>query len=225
MMTPRTPAIEGIDHPSVRSYLDVLRDKCPVGQRVALIGAGGIGFDTAEFLLQEGDSSSLDAPQFFKEWGVDTTYASAGGLAAAHIAPSPRKIYLLQRKKSKVGDGLGKTTGWIHRTSLKNRAVEMMNLVSYQRIDDQGLHIMAGDKPMTLAVDTIVVCAGQEPQRELQAQLLAGGAQVHLIGGADEAAELDAKRAILQGTQLALQWGAPAPISGQAAKAVGAHPA
>ena len=219
-VTPRTPAIEGIDHPSVRSYLDVLRDKCAVGQRVALIGAGGIGFDTAEFLLHEGSSSSLDAAQFFKEWGVDTTYASAGGLAAAHIAPSPRKIYLLQRKKSKVGEGLGKTTGWIHRTSLKNREVEMMNLVSYQHIDDQGLHIMAGDKPMTLAVDTIVVCAGQEPQRELQAQLLAGGAQVHLIGGADEAAELDAKRAILQGTQLALQWGAPvgaskgAPLSG-----------
>ena len=208
-VTPRTPAIEGIDHPSVRSYLDVLRDKCKVGQRVALIGAGGIGFDTAEFLLHEGNSSSLDADQFFKEWGVDRSYASAGGLQTAHIAPSPRKVYLLQRKKNKVGDGLGKTTGWIHRTSLKNREVEMMNLVSYQRIDDQGLHIVAGDKPMTLAVDTIVICAGQEPQRELQADLLAAGAQVHLIGGADEAAELDAKRAILQGTQLALQWGAP----------------
>jgi 2,4-dienoyl-CoA reductase (NADPH2) len=228
-VTPRMPAIEGIDHPSVRSYLDVLRDKCAVGQRVALIGAGGIGFDTAEFLLHEGGSSSLDADQFFKEWGVDRSYASAGGLAAAHIAPSPRKVYLLQRKKSKVGDGLGKTTGWIHRTSLKNREVEMMNLVSYQRIDDQGLHILAGDKPMTLAVDTIVICAGQEPQRELQAHLLAGGAQVHLIGGADEAAELDAKRAILQGTQLALQWGAPsvAPLSppAQAAKVAGAQAA
>ena len=223
-VTPRSPAIEGIEHPSVRSYLDVLRDKCAVGKRVALIGAGGIGFDTAEFLLQEGGSPSLDADQFFKEWGVDRSYGSAGGLQAAHIAPSPRKIYLLQRKKSKVGDGLGKTTGWIHRTSLKNREVEMMNLVSYQRIDDQGLHILAGDKPMTLKVDTIVICAGQEPQRELQADLLAGGAQVHLIGGADEAAELDAKRAILQGTQLALQWGEPAGTPVQAAKAAVAHP-
>jgi 2,4-dienoyl-CoA reductase (NADPH2) len=222
-VVPRAPAIEGINHPSVRSYLDVLRDKCPVGQRVALIGAGGIGFDTAEFLLHAGGSSSLDADQFFKEWGVDRSYASAGGLQTAHIAPSPRKIYLLQRKKSKVGDGLGKTTGWIHRTSLKNREVEMMNLVSYQRIDDQGLHIMAGDKPMTLPVDTIVICAGQEPQRELQAALAAGGATVHLIGGADEAAELDAKRAILQGTQLALQWGAPVPIPVQASQAAGAH--
>ena len=224
-VTPRTPAIEGIDHPSVRSYLDVLRDKCQVGQRVALIGAGGIGFDTAEFLLHEGGSSSLDAEQFFKEWGVDRSYTSAGGLQTAHSAPSPRKIYLLQRKKSKVGDGLGKTTGWIHRTALKNRAVEMMNLVSYQRIDDQGLHILAGDQPITLAVDTIVVCAGQEPQRQLQADLTAAGLGVHLIGGADEAAELDAKRAIAQGTQLALQWGEPLRVPVAASQSSGARTA
>ncbi|MEI6618928.1 MAG: NADPH-dependent 2,4-dienoyl-CoA reductase [Betaproteobacteria bacterium] len=207
---PRTPDIEGIDHPSVRSYLDVLLGKCAVGQRVALIGAGGIGFDTAEYLLHEGVSPSLDPAKFFAEWGVDRQYRTGGGLQAPAIAPPPRKIYLLQRKKSKVGDGLGKTTGWIHRTALKNREVEMLNRVSYQRIDDAGLHITVGDQPMTLQVDTVVVCAGQEPQRALQSNLQAAGVTVHLIGGASVAAELDAKRAILEGTQLALQWGAAA---------------
>jgi len=209
-VTPRRPDIEGIDHPSVRSYLEVLQGKCEVGQRVALIGAGGIGFDTAEYLLHEGVSPSLDPAKFFAEWGVDRQYRTGGGLQAAQVAPPPRKIYLLQRKKSKVGDGLGKTTGWIHRTALKNRAVEMFNRVSYQRIDDAGLHITVGDQPMTLEVDTVVVCAGQEPQRALQADLEAAGVAVHLIGGASVAAELDAKRAILEGTELALQWGAAA---------------
>jgi 2,4-dienoyl-CoA reductase (NADPH2) len=209
-VTPRRPDIEGIDHPSVRSYLEVLQGKCEVGQRVALIGAGGIGFDTAEYLLHEGVSPSLDPAKFFAEWGVDRQYRTGGGLQAAQVAPPPRKIYLLQRKKSKVGDGLGKTTGWIHRTALKNRAVEMFNRVSYQRIDDAGLHITVGDQPMTLEVDTVVVCAGQEPQRALQADLQTAGVVVHLIGGASVAAELDAKRAILEGTQLALQWGAAA---------------
>jgi 2,4-dienoyl-CoA reductase (NADPH2) len=177
---------------------------------VALIGAGGIGFDTAEYLLHEGVSPSLDPAKFFAEWGVDRQYRTGGGLQAPAIAPPPRKIYLLQRKKSKVGDGLGKTTGWIHRTALKNREVEMLNRVSYQRIDDAGLHITVGDQPMTLQVDTVVVCAGQEPQRALQADLQAAGVTVHLIGGASVAAELDAKRAILEGTLLALQWGAAA---------------
>jgi 2,4-dienoyl-CoA reductase (NADPH2) len=209
-VTPRRPDIEGIDHPSVRSYLEVLQGKCEVGPRVALIGAGGIGFDTAEYLLYEGVSPSLDPAKFFAEWGVDRQYRTGGGLQAAQVAPPPRKIYLLQRKKSKVGDGLGKTTGWIHRTALKNREVEMLNRVSYQRIDDAGLHITVGDQPMTLEVDTVVVCAGQEPQRALQAELQAAGVVVHLIGGASVAAELDAKRAILEGTQLALQWGAAA---------------
>ena len=209
-VTPRRPDIEGIDHPSVRSYLEVLQGKCEVGPRVALIGAGGIGFDTAEYLLHEGVSPSLDPAKFFAEWGVDRQYRTGGGLQAAQVAPPPRKIYLLQRKKSKVGDGLGKTTGWIHRTALKNRAVEMFNRVSYQRIDDAGLHITVGDQPMTLEVDTVVVCAGQEPQRALQADLQAAGVAVHLIGGASVAAELDAKRAILEGTELALQWGAAA---------------
>lgn len=201
---PRTPPIEGIKHPKVLGYLDVLRDKKPVGKTVALIGAGGIGFDTAEFLLHEGTSPSLDAAKFFAEWGVDTRYRTRGGLAPAHIEASPRKVYLLQRKTSKVGDGLGKTTGWIHRTSLKNRHVEMMAGVTYRKIDDTGLHITVGERDITLPVDNVVICAGQEPQRELQAQLLAAGVPVHLIGGADKAEELDAKRAIKQGLELAV---------------------
>jgi 2,4-dienoyl-CoA reductase (NADPH2) len=201
---PRTPPIDGISHAKVLSYLDVLRDKKPVGQTVALIGAGGIGFDTAEFLLHEGVSPSQSPLKFFAEWGVDTTYAERGGLKAAHIEASPRKVYLLQRKASKVGDGLGKTTGWIHRTSLKNRQVEMLAGVTYRRIDDAGLHITVGEREMTLPVDNVVICAGQEPQRELQAELLAAGMRVHLIGGADKAEELDAKRAIKQGLELAI---------------------
>jgi len=203
-VSPRTPPIDGIDHPKVLGYLDVLRDKKPVGKTVALIGAGGIGFDTAEFLLHEGVSPSLDKAKFFAEWGVDTTYAERGGLKAAHIEASPRKVYLLQRKASKVGEALGKTTGWIHRTSLKNRHVDMLSGVTYRKIDDAGLHITVNGEERTLAVDNVVVCAGQEPQRELQAQLQAAGIAVHLIGGADKAEELDAKRAIKQGLELAI---------------------
>jgi 2,4-dienoyl-CoA reductase (NADPH2) len=208
-VSPRKPEMEGIKHPKVVGYLDVIRDKCAVGQTVALIGAGGIGFDVAEYLLHEGVSPSLDKAKFFAEWGVDTTYSTAGGLQAAHIAKSPRKVVLLQRKAGKVGDGLGKTTGWIHRTSLKNRAVEMVNGVTYRRVDDAGLHITVGDKEITIPADTVVICAGQEPQRELQDALVAAGCTVHLIGGAFKAAELDAKHAIKQGTELALAWGAP----------------
>jgi len=214
-VTPRTPEIEGINHPKVVGYLDVLRDKCAVGKTVALIGAGGIGFDVAEYLLHEGTSPSLDPAKFFAEWGVDTGYAERGGIKAAHIEKSPRKVVLLQRKASKVGDGLGKTTGWIHRTSLKNRQVDMLSGVSYRKVDDAGLHITVGDREMTIPADTVVLCAGQEPQRELQAELVAAGCTVHLIGGADKAAELDAKRAIKQGTELALAFdsvaGAAAP--------------
>jgi 2,4-dienoyl-CoA reductase (NADPH2) len=216
-VTPRTPDIEGIKHPKVVGYLDVLRDKCAVGNTVALIGAGGIGFDVAEYLLHAGTSPSLDKAKFFAEWGVDTSYATRGGLAPAHIEKSPRKVYLLQRKASKVGDGLGKTTGWIHRTSLKNRDVEMLNNVSYRKVDDAGLHITVGDKEMTIPADTIVLCAGQDPQRELQAELLAAGCSVHLIGGADKAAELDAKRAIKQGTEVAVALGDTRPAQDQAA--------
>ncbi len=208
-ITPRLPAIEGIDHPKVLSYLDVLRDKKSVGQTVALIGAGGIGFDVAEYLLHEGTSPSLDPAKFFAEWGVDTGYKTRGGLTTPHIEKSPRKVFLLQRKVSKVGDGLGKTTGWIHRTSLKNRHVEMIPGVTYRKIDDAGLHISIGDQEKIIPADTIVVCAGQDPQRELQADLVAAGLTVHLIGGADKAAELDAKRAIKQGFELAVALQAP----------------
>jgi 2,4-dienoyl-CoA reductase (NADPH2) len=208
-VTPRTPPIPGIDHPKVRGYLEVLRDKCPVGHTVALIGAGGIGFDVAEFLLHSGTSPSQDPAKFFAEWGVDTAYRERGGLKSAHVETSPRKLYLLQRKASKVGDGLGKTTGWIHRTSLKNRQVEMLAGVTYRKIDDAGLHISVGEREMTIPADTIVVCAGQEPQRALQAALQAAHVNVHLIGGADKAEELDAKRAIKQGTELAIALGQP----------------
>ncbi|MBK7000315.1 MAG: FAD-dependent oxidoreductase [Rhodoferax sp.] len=228
-IVPRTPPIEGIEHPKVVGYLDVLRDKCAVGKTVAIIGAGGIGFDVAEFLLHStpGLSPSQDAARFFAEWGVDTSYSARGGLAPARIEPSPRKIYLLQRKASKVGEGLGKTTGWIHRTSLKNRAVEMLSGVSYRKIDDAGLHIRVGEREMVIPADTVVVCAGQEPQRALQAELQAAGCSVHLIGGADKAAELDAKRAIKQGMELAiaLEIGAKPATATASAQPQGASPA
>jgi len=203
-IVPRTPEIEGVHHPKVLSYLDVLRDKKPVGKTVAVVGAGGIGFDVSEYLLHEGTSPSLDAAKFFAEWGVDTTGGARGGVRPAHIGTIPRKVYLLQRKTSKVGDGLGKTTGWIHRTSLKNRSVEMIPGVNYRKVDDAGLHIIVDGKDMVLPVDNVILCAGQDPQRALQAELQAAGCTVHLIGGADKAAELDAKRAIKQGTELAL---------------------
>ncbi len=225
-IAPRLPEIEGITHPKVLGYLDVLRDKREVGKSVAVIGAGGIGFDVSEYLLHEGQSPSLSKAKFFAEWGVDTTGGARGGLKAAHIGAVPRKVYLLQRKVSKVGDGLGKTTGWIHRTGLKNRGVEMIPGVQYRKVDDAGLHITVGDKDMTLAVDNVIVCAGQDPQRELQAALEAQGVRVHLIGGADKAAELDAKRAIKQGTELALRLDtSPAPTAAAVAAPQGAHQA
>ncbi|WP_374256363.1 FAD-dependent oxidoreductase [Aquabacterium sp.] len=202
-VTPRTPAIEGVDHPKVLSYLDVLRDKKPVGKSVAVIGAGGIGFDVSEYLTHEGESPSLNLEKFNDEWGIDSAYTERGGLKAPHLPTPPRQIFLLQRKTSKVGDGLGKTTGWIHRTSLKNRNVEMIAGASYNKIDDAGLHISVAGKDVLLPVDNVVLCAGQEPFRELQAGLEAAGQKVTLIGGADVAAELDAKRAIKQGTEVA----------------------
>ncbi|WP_145483251.1 NADPH-dependent 2,4-dienoyl-CoA reductase [Yersinia rohdei] len=203
---PRLPAIQGIDHPKVLTYLDVLRDKKPVGECVAIIGAGGIGFDTAEYLSQPDDASSLDSREFNREWGIDQDLTQRGGLSpeGPKVPASPRQIFLLQRKNSKVGEGLGKTTGWIHRTSLSLRGVKMLNSVSYDSIDDNGLHITRAEQASCLPVDTIIICAGQEPRRELHQPLLAMGKTVHLIGGADVAAELDARRAIDQGTRLAL---------------------
>lgn len=202
-ITPRVPEIEGVTHPKVLSYLDVLRDKKVVGKSVAIIGAGGIGFDVAEYLSHSGTSPSLDPKKFFAEWGVDTTYQTVGGLTDAHIETPEREIFLLQRKTSKVGDGLGKTTGWIHRTGLKNRSVHMFAGVTYNKIDDAGLHVTIDGQQKVLPVDNVILCAGQEPRRDLQAALEAAGKTVHLIGGADVAAELDAKRAINQGTRLA----------------------
>ena len=200
---PRTPAIDGVNHPKVLSYLDVLRDGKAVGKTVAVIGAGGIGFDVAEFLTHEGDSPALNLSKFNAEWGIDTNYAERGGIKAPHLDKAPRQVYLLQRKTSKVGDGLGKTTGWIHRTSLKNRNVEMIAGASYSKIDDAGLHITVAGKDVVLPVDNVVLCAGQDPFRALLAGLEAAGQKVQLIGGADVAAELDAKRAIKQGTEVA----------------------
>ncbi|MFE2206508.1 oxidoreductase [Streptomyces rubiginosohelvolus] len=200
---PRTPAIPGTDHPNVVSYLDVLRDGAPVGDRVAIVGAGGIGFDVAEFLTDGGDAASLDADTFFRQWGVDTAYADRGGLRAPERPKSPRTVHLVQRRTTKVGAGLGKTTGWIHRTELRHRGVEMIAGASYDLIDDEGLHLTVDGERRVLPVDTVVLCAGQEPRRELYEELSAGAVPVHLIGGADVAAELDAKRAIRQGTELA----------------------
>jgi 2,4-dienoyl-CoA reductase (NADPH2) len=205
-ISPRLPEIEGIDHPSVLTYLDVLRDKKPVGQRVAIIGAGGIGFDTAEYLVQSGPSASLDSAAFSHEWGIDQTLTQRGGLSAdgPQAEPAAREVVLLQRKSSKVGAGLGKTTGWIHRASLLQRGVTMCSGVTYERIDNDGLHITRDGVSECLAVDNVIICAGQEPQRALHEPLLAAGKSVHLIGGADVALELDARRAIDQGTRLAM---------------------
>ncbi len=200
---PRTPAIPGTDRPNVVSYLDVLRDGAPVGDRVAIVGAGGIGFDVAEFLTDGGEAASLDADTFFRQWGVDTAYADRGGLRAPERPKPPRAVHLVQRKTTKVGAGLGKTTGWIHRTELRHRGVEMIAGASYDLIDDEGLHLTVDGGRRVLPVDTVVLCAGQEPRRELYEELRAGSVPVHLIGGADVAAELDAKRAIRQGTELA----------------------
>ncbi|MDM5121173.1 NADPH-dependent 2,4-dienoyl-CoA reductase [Aeromonas rivipollensis] len=202
---PRTPNIPGIDHPKVLSYLDVLRDHKPVGDKVAVIGAGGIGFDVAEFLVERKAEGSADhhRDHWLREWGIDKSLGERGGLMTPVIDAPERQIWLLQRKESKVGDGLGKTTGWIHRTVLKNRKVQMLSGVQYLRIDDEGLHIQVGEARQCLPVDQVIICAGQEPLRELQAGLQAAGKPVHIIGGADVAAELDAKRAIRQGAELA----------------------
>ncbi|MCF5267606.1 NADPH-dependent 2,4-dienoyl-CoA reductase, partial [Pseudomonas syringae] len=206
-IAPRTPAIPGIDNPMVLSYLDVILQRKPVGRRVAVIGAGGIGFDVSEFLVHQGVATSLDREAFWKEWGIDTTLQARGGVAGVkpEVHAPARQVFLLQRKSSKVGDGLGKTTGWIHRTGLKNKQVQMLNAVQYLKIDDAGLHIRIGEdgEEKLLAVDNVVICAGQDPLRELYDDLLNAGQSVHLIGGADVAAELDAKRAIDQGSRLA----------------------
>lgn len=205
-IVPRHLDIEGLDHSKVLSYLDVLRDKMAVGKKVAIVGAGGIGVDTAEYLTHDPHHkpASLDIPTFLKEWGIDPELKARGGIEGVQeqVDPSPREVYLLQRKTKKI-TGPGKTTGWIHREALLKKKVNLMTGVSYRKIDDEGLHITVGDKDMVLAVDNVIICAGQEPNRELQAGIVAMGKPVHLVGGADVATELDAKRAIDQGARMA----------------------
>jgi 2,4-dienoyl-CoA reductase (NADPH2) len=204
---PRKPDIPGLDHPKVLGYLDVLRDNATVGQRVAIIGAGGIGFDVAEFLSHDHarPSPSLNREAFARDWGIDLGLEARGGVAGVEAEPfqSVRQITLLQRKDSKPGKGLGKTTGWIHRMNLKRRGLEALSGVTYVRVDDDGLHIEVGGERRVLDVDNVIVCAGQTPNRELVTALEAAGESPHLIGGAFEARELDAKHAIRQGSELA----------------------
>jgi 2,4-dienoyl-CoA reductase (NADPH2) len=201
---PRQIQLDGIDHPKALSYVDVLRHGAEVGQRVAIIGAGGIGFDVAEFLAHKGESTSLNMEAFMEEWGIDPTYAEPGALKPEQDEESAREIILCQRKAGKLGAGLGKTTGWIHRTALKKKQVMMVGDCSYTRIDDDGLHLSIGGEERVLEVDNVVICAGQVPLRDLQDPLKEQGIEVHLIGGADVASELDAKRAIAQGARLAM---------------------
>ncbi|EHN10800.1 24-dienoyl-CoA reductase [NADPH] [Patulibacter medicamentivorans] len=204
---PRTPSIPGVDHQRVLSYVEVL-EGAPVGERVAVIGAGGIGYDVSEFLVHE-RSPTLDLPAWQAEWGVTDPERARGGVVAPVLERPARQVHLLQRKSSRLGAGLGKTSGWVHRAALAHMQVELHAGVAYDRIDDDGLHVTVpvpgGDerRPLLLEVDHVILCAGQEPRRDLQQPLVDAGVPVHLIGGADVAAELDAKRAIKQGTELA----------------------
>ena len=208
-VTPRIPELPGIDHPMVLGYLDVLQDRAPVGDRVAILGAGGIGFDVAEYLTDASLSDpaiadpARDVSAFLNTWGISGDTATPGGLATATRPRPARTVALLQRKTTKLGAGLGKTTGWIHRSELKHRGVDMIAGAEYERIDDEGLHFIHGGDKRLLTVDNVVLCTGQEPNRRLYDELCARGIRAHLIGGAELAAELDAKRAIDQGTRLA----------------------
>jgi 2,4-dienoyl-CoA reductase (NADPH2) len=207
-VSPRDPGIPGEDGKNVLSYVDVLRGKAAVGRRVAVIGAGGIGFDICEYLVQEGTSPTEDLPAWMKEWGVADPAQFRSGLAPDGPQPEPpaRQVTLLQRKATALGKGLGKTTGWIHRATLKMKGVEFVGGVNYEKIDAAGLHVTFGEareNPTLIEADTIVLCAGQVPERSLADDLAARGINAHVIGGADVAAELDAKRAIDQGTRLA----------------------
>lgn len=201
-VTPRTPRIPGVDHPKVLSYVDVLLKGAPVGEKVAVIGAGGIGFDVSEFLTHD-HSPATDVKAYAREWGIDMELAHPGGLIEPEEDPSPREVWLLQRKSERVGKRLGKTTGWAHRLSLQKKGVTMMPGVDYEKIDDQGLHIIVDGQPQLLEVDNVVICAGQESRTELAGELENMGLKPHVIGGAKLAAELDAKRAIAEAAELA----------------------
>lgn len=204
-VTPRAANIPGSERPNVLSYVDVLLGGAPVGQRVAIIGAGGIGFDVAEFLVESAPSPTTDVARWTREWGVDMSLAARAGLVRPAPEAPERQVWLLQRTPGKPGKRLNKTTGWVHRATLAAKRVTMLGGVAYERIDDDGLHLRVGDQAQVLEVDTIVICAGQEPNRALHAAFAASGIPAHVIGGADVAAELDAKRAIAQGTALAAQ--------------------
>jgi len=202
-VNPRDPQIPGQDHPKVHGYADVVSGKVDIGKRVAIIGAGGIGFDVAEYLSQPPPSPTTDIPRWMHEWGVDMSLANRGGLAKPRTEPSPREIWLLQRSPGRPGKRLNKTTGWVHRATLKAKGVQMLGGVVYERIDDAGLHIRVDGEPRVLDVDNVVICAGQQSNRGLADQLADLGVTTYVIGGADVAAELDAKRAIAQATQVA----------------------
>ena len=204
-ITPRVPQLEGIDHPSVVSYVDVLRGNVEVGKRVAVMGAGGIGFDVSEFITHVGVSAALDKDVFAREWGIDFKNHPRGGVTGVtpQVEQSGRKVYLMQRKSTRVGRGLGKTTGWTHRMSLDKRGVQMINGIDYEKVDDQGLHVTFAGVPQLFEVDTVIVCAGQVPKRDLYDELSDSGIGTSLIGGAFEASELDAKAAIKQASYLA----------------------
>ncbi|MFQ3297461.1 MAG: 2,4-dienoyl-CoA reductase (NADPH2) [Polaribacter sp.] len=203
-VTPRALKIEGIEHEKVLSYIDVLKHKKPVGKRVAVIGAGGIGFDVSEYLTHAGESTSLNIDAWLKEWGIDKTLKARSGTegVAASFEASPRDVFMFKRSKGKFGGNLGKTTGWIHRAGLKKKNVQFIGEVSYTKIDDDGLHYIQNEEDKILQVDHVVICAGQMPFKELYQPLLDAGKKVHIIGGADFAGELDAKRAINQGCRL-----------------------
>jgi 2,4-dienoyl-CoA reductase (NADPH2) len=204
-ITPRVPQLEGIDHPSVVSYVDVLRGNVKVGKRVAVMGAGGIGFDVSEFITHVGVSGALDKDVFAREWGIDFKNHPRGGVTGVipQVEESGRQVYLMQRKSTRVGRGLGKTTGWTHRMSLDKRGVQMINGIDYEKVDDQGLHVTVAGVPQLFEVDTVIVCAGQVPKRDLYDELSDSGIATSLIGGAFEASELDAKAAIKQASYLA----------------------
>lgn len=202
---PRNLKIEGIDHPKVLSYIDVLKHKKPVGQRVAVIGAGGIGFDVSEYISHEGESSSQNIDVWLQEWGIDKTLQARSGIEGLQpvFEKSPRQIFMFKRSKGKFGENLGKTTGWIHRANLKKKNVQFISEVEYQKIDDKGLHYIQNQETKVLEVDTVIICAGQVSLNELYQPLMDLGKKVHIIGGAAIASELDAKRAIDQGARLA----------------------
>ncbi|MEI7038109.1 NADPH-dependent 2,4-dienoyl-CoA reductase [Fulvimonas yonginensis] len=202
-VVPRQVRFPGCDDPRVLGYLDVLAHDRPVGPRVAIIGAGGIGFDVAEFLAARPPSPTLDPLRWTREWGVDRTLAARGGLVAAAPEPPARQVWLLQRSQGRPGARLNKTTGWVHRATLKAMQVRMLGGVRYERFDDAGLHVRIEDHAQVLPVDNVVICAGQEPNATLAQALRDAGLRPHVIGGAAVAAELDAKRAIAQGTRLA----------------------